>query len=239
MRELRRDDRRSDRRREESRDRRINTADYVVEELYGSTGHAEVSRGQLSRDAELYDSEDSRRYSVYGQDEEAKAEDDGDYVDVGSQVTEVTRLGPRGTRLNRADDRLMDETAGTPRENDSCMDRALRMGTWATRLTFGGDVFCKQVHEISQCELFRRYEKLVSFVKNNVDKANVPDELQDLDTPSDLNSPANIDGVGIFRAVKSAESVVEANFVFAFVGEAGWPEGSDGMDEGIRKKERF
>ncbi|POM71295.1 Hypothetical protein PHPALM_12154 [Phytophthora palmivora] len=31
----------------------------------------------------------------------------------------------------------------------------------------------------------------------------------------------------------SAEPVVEANFVFAFVGEAGWPEGSVGTDEGM------
>ncbi|POM70468.1 Hypothetical protein PHPALM_13087, partial [Phytophthora palmivora] len=54
--------------------------------------------------------------------------------------------------------------------------------------------FCKQVHEVGQCELFRRYEKLASFVKNNVDKS-------------------------------------KANFVFAFVGEAGWPEGSVGTDE--------
>ncbi|POM70063.1 Hypothetical protein PHPALM_13568, partial [Phytophthora palmivora] len=54
--------------------------------------------------------------------------------------------------------------------------------------------FCKQVHEVGQCELFRRYAKLASF---------------------------------------SAEPVVEANFVFAFVGEAGWPEGSVGTDEGM------
>ncbi|POM80690.1 Hypothetical protein PHPALM_1444 [Phytophthora palmivora] len=40
--------------------------------------------------------------------------------------------------------------------------------------------FCKQVHEVGQCELFRRYEKLASFVKNNVDKSKVPEELQDL-----------------------------------------------------------
>ncbi|POM70467.1 LOW QUALITY PROTEIN: Hypothetical protein PHPALM_13086 [Phytophthora palmivora] len=96
--EMRRDDRRndrrrddkrdgrreiSDRRREESRDGRINTADYVVEELYGSTGHTETGRGQLSRDAELYDSEDSDGYSAYDQDEDAESEDDTDYVDAG------------------------------------------------------------------------------------------------------------------------------------------------------------
>ncbi|POM75494.1 Hypothetical protein PHPALM_7400 [Phytophthora palmivora] len=33
--------------------------------------------------------------------------------------------------------------------------------------------------------------------------------------------------------IDSAEPVVEANFVFAFVGEAGWPEGLDGTDEGM------
>ncbi|POM81332.1 Hypothetical protein PHPALM_716 [Phytophthora palmivora] len=73
--------------------------------------------------------------------------------------------------------------------------------------------FCKQVHEVGQCELFRRYEKLASFVKNNVDKSKVPEELQDLYTPT--------------------EPVVEANFVFAFVGEARWPEKSVGTDEGM------
>ncbi|KAG3113982.1 hypothetical protein PI124_g17483 [Phytophthora idaei] len=50
--------------------------------------------------------------------------------------------------------------------------------------------FCKQVHEVGQCELFRRYEKLAALVKNTVDKSNVPDELQDLYTPGDLKSAA-------------------------------------------------
>ncbi|POM73947.1 Hypothetical protein PHPALM_9154 [Phytophthora palmivora] len=74
-------------------------------------------------------------------------------------------------------------------------------------------IYEMKVHEVGQCELFRRYEKLASFVKNNVDKSKVPEELQNLYTPT--------------------EPVVEANFVFAFVGEAGWPEGSVGTDEGM------
>ncbi|POM81331.1 Hypothetical protein PHPALM_715 [Phytophthora palmivora] len=82
-RDVRREDRSSGRRREESRDRRINTADYVVEELYGSTGHIEAGRGQISRDAELYHSGDSDGYSAHGQDEDAESEDDTDYVDAG------------------------------------------------------------------------------------------------------------------------------------------------------------
>ncbi|KAJ8524104.1 hypothetical protein ON010_g17014 [Phytophthora cinnamomi] len=50
--------------------------------------------------------------------------------------------------------------------------------------------FCKQIHDAGQCELFQRYEKLASFVKANVDKSKVPDDLQDLYTPSDLNAAA-------------------------------------------------
>ncbi|POM76225.1 Hypothetical protein PHPALM_6564 [Phytophthora palmivora] len=61
----------------------MHTADYVVEELYGSTGHTDANRGQLSRYAELYDSEDSDGYSAHGQDDDAESEDDGDYVDAG------------------------------------------------------------------------------------------------------------------------------------------------------------
>ncbi|POM66459.1 LOW QUALITY PROTEIN: Hypothetical protein PHPALM_17677 [Phytophthora palmivora] len=260
-REIRRDDRRSDRRQEESRDRWINTADYVVEELYGSTGHTEAGRGQLSRDTELYDSEESDGYSAHGQDEDAESEDDTDYVakwfceiarsqgssstlrpnsrltegiEVGkllirfttitsmlrSPETEATRLGPRGTRLDHLGDRLKDEIVGTPRWNASSMSLAPLAEAWATRFTFVGDVFCKQVHEIGQCELFRRYEKLASFVKNNVDKSKVPD-------------PPTLTGLEFSGLPQSAEPVVEANFVFAFVGEAGWPEGSVGTDEGM------
>ncbi|POM80886.1 Hypothetical protein PHPALM_1217 [Phytophthora palmivora] len=109
----------------------------------------------------------------------------------GSQVTEATRLGPRGTRLDHSEDRLKDEIVGTPRGNDS--------------KEFG---VVQGAHD-----LIRRYEKLASFVKNNVDKSKVPEELQDLYTLT--------------------EPVVEANFMFAFIGVAGWPERLDGKDEGM------
>ncbi|POM61378.1 hypothetical protein PHPALM_29614 [Phytophthora palmivora] len=204
----------SDRRREESWDRRINTADYVVEELYGSTGHTEAGRGQLSRDVELYDSEDSDGYSAHGQNEDAESEDDTDYVDAGftSDRSDSARTPRSSARSFRG------PTEGRDRR-DTSRERQ-QYGPCAACGGMGHSAhfcrrhckFCKQVHEVGQCELFRRYEKLASFVKNNVDKSKVPEELQDLYTP---------------------KPVVEANFVFAFVGEAGWPEGSVGTDEGI------
>ncbi|POM65930.1 Eukaryotic/viral aspartic protease [Phytophthora palmivora] len=81
-------------------------------EMIGEVIDAEKRQavGQLSRDAELYDSEDSDGYSANGQDEDTESEDDTDYVDVGFTT-----------------------------------------------------------HEVGQCELFRRYEKLAAFAKNNVD----------------------------------------------------------------------
>ncbi|POM78055.1 Hypothetical protein PHPALM_4465 [Phytophthora palmivora] len=89
--------------------------------------------------------------------------------------------------------------------------------------------FCKQVHEVGQCELFRRYEKLASFVKNNADKAKLPEG-----TPRSLHAdPPTLTELEFSGLPQSAEPVVEANFVFVFVGEAGWPEGSVGTDEGM------
>ncbi|POM61065.1 hypothetical protein PHPALM_29980, partial [Phytophthora palmivora] len=220
-RDIRREDRRSDRRREESRGRRINTADYVVEGLYGSTGHTEAGRGQLSRDAELFDSEDSDGYSAHGQDEDAESEDDTYYVDAGftSDRGDSARTPRNSARPFRG------LTEGRDRR-DTSRERQ-QYGPCAACGGMGHSAhfcrrrckFCKQVHEVGQCELFRRYEKLASFVKDNVDKSKVPEEFQDLYTP-----------IGIFRA---ATPVVEANFVFAFVGEAGWPEESVGTDEGM------
>ncbi|GMF57267.1 unnamed protein product [Phytophthora fragariaefolia] len=48
--------------------------------------------------------------------------------------------------------------------------------------------FCQQVHDVGRCELFQRYERLANFVTENVDKSELPDDLQDLYTPSNLNS---------------------------------------------------
>ncbi|GMG18578.1 unnamed protein product [Phytophthora fragariaefolia] len=50
--------------------------------------------------------------------------------------------------------------------------------------------FCQQVHDVGRCELFQRYERLANFVTENVDKSKLPDELQDLYAPSNLNSAA-------------------------------------------------
>ncbi|POM75789.1 LOW QUALITY PROTEIN: Hypothetical protein PHPALM_7058 [Phytophthora palmivora] len=188
-----------------SRDRRMNPADYVVKELYGSTGHTETSRGQLSRDAGLYDSEDSDGYSAYGQDEDAESEDDTDYVDAGF-------TSDRGDSARTS--RNLARSFRGPTEGRDRWDTSRERQQYGPCAACGGMghsahfsrrccKFCKQVHEVGQCELFRRYEKLASFVKNNVYKS------------------------------KSAEPVVEANFVFAFVGEARWPEVSVGTDEGM------
>ncbi|POM69152.1 LOW QUALITY PROTEIN: Hypothetical protein PHPALM_14592 [Phytophthora palmivora] len=176
------------------------------------TDRRDTLRGQLSRDAELYDSEAIGGYSTYGQDEDAEAEDDGDYVDTGltSDRGDSARTPRNSARSFRG------PTEGQDRR-DTSRERQ-QYGPCAACGGMGHSAhfcrrrckFCKLVHEVGQCELFRRYEKLASFVKNDVDKSKVPEELQDLYTPT--------------------EPVVEANFVFAFVGGAGWPEGSVGTD---------
>ena len=47
--------------------------------------------------------------------------------------------------------------------------------------------FCKQVHDVGRCELFTQFEQLTKFVKNTVDKALVPAELQHLYSSGHLN----------------------------------------------------
>ncbi|POM73052.1 Hypothetical protein PHPALM_10138, partial [Phytophthora palmivora] len=215
-RDVRRDDRRSDRRREESRDRRINTADYVVEELYGSTGHTEAGRGQLSRDAELYDSEDSDGYSAHGRDEDAESEDDTDYVDAGftSDRGDSARTPRNSARPFRG-----------PTEGRDRRDTSRERQQYGPCAACGG-----MVHEVGQCELFRRYEKLASFVKNNVDKSLHAKRFK-------LGGPPTLTELEFSGLPQSAELAVEADFVFAFVGEAGWPEGSVGTDEGMSDRD--
>ncbi|POM58914.1 LOW QUALITY PROTEIN: Hypothetical protein PHPALM_36380 [Phytophthora palmivora] len=155
-----------------------------------------LSRGQLSRDAEWYDSEDSGGYSTY--------------------VTEATRLGPRGTRLDHSEDRLRDEIAGIPRENDSSMVLAPHAGAWATRLTFVGDV------ESSA----NKSTKSANVNSSAATRSWLPSSRITLINPKSQKNCK-------ISTRRSAETVVEANFVFAFVGKAGWPEGSVGADEGM------
>ncbi|GMF24270.1 unnamed protein product [Phytophthora fragariaefolia] len=78
------------------------------------------------------------------------------------------------------------------------------------------------MHDVGRCELFQRYERLANFVTQNVDKSKLPTDLQDLNTPSNLNSAARQqDGTG---QPQSAELVTDAKYIFAYVGEAGRPE---------------
>ncbi|POM67578.1 LOW QUALITY PROTEIN: Hypothetical protein PHPALM_16395, partial [Phytophthora palmivora] len=75
--------------------------------------------------------------------------------------------------------------------------------------------FCKQVHEVGQCELFRRYEKLASFVKNNVENpGRTPRSLHA--KRFKLGGPPTLTELEFSGQPQSAEPVVKANFVFAF-----------------------
>ncbi|POM67755.1 LOW QUALITY PROTEIN: Hypothetical protein PHPALM_16183, partial [Phytophthora palmivora] len=226
-REVRREDRRSDRRREEIRDRRINTADYVVEELYGSTGHAEVSRGRLSRDAELYDAEDSDGYIAYGQGEDAESEVDADYVDTGftSDRGGSARIPRNSARSFRGSTEGRDrrDTSRERQQYGPCdawgtsnMGLALLAEAWATRLTFVGD----------GASSANKSMKSANVNSSAATRSWLPSSRITLTSPkSQKNSKIS--------TRRSVEPVVEANFVFAFVGEAGWPEGSVGTDEGM------
>ncbi|POM73446.1 LOW QUALITY PROTEIN: Eukaryotic/viral aspartic protease [Phytophthora palmivora] len=133
-----------------------------------------------------------------------------------SPMTEATRLGPRGTRLDHLEDRLRDETAGIPRENDSNMGCAPLAEAWATRLTSVGDV----------ANSANKPTKSANVNSSAATKNWLPSSRITLVNPeSQKNSKIS--------TRRSAEPVVEANFVFAFVGKAGWPEGSVGTDEGM------
>ncbi|POM63156.1 LOW QUALITY PROTEIN: hypothetical protein PHPALM_27582 [Phytophthora palmivora] len=130
--------------------------------------------------------------TAHGQDEDAESKDGTDYVDAGftSDRGDSARTPRNSARPFRG------PTEGRDRR-DISRERQ-QYGPCAACGGMGHSAhfcrkrckFCKQIHEVGQCELFRRYEKLAFFVKNNVDKSKVPEELQDLYTPSDLNSAA-------------------------------------------------
>ncbi|GMF56400.1 unnamed protein product [Phytophthora fragariaefolia] len=73
--------------------------------------------------------------------------------------------------------------------NDLSMDRVQRVAARGTQCKKRYK-FCQQVHDVGRCELFQRYERLANFVAENVDKSKLPDDLQDLYAPSNLNSAA-------------------------------------------------
>ncbi|KAE8969746.1 hypothetical protein PF011_g26683 [Phytophthora fragariae] len=177
-RERRRDDqrdRREDRRgrRSEDRERRVTLADSSVEDL-----RAALDERRASHETNFYDS-----FSE-GSDRDAAAEsssDSGsDYIDVGAAAESKRpsyRGGSSGARLNSAprSPGRTDSRGYPPRRDESGERRRRRCK------------FCKQVHDVGNCELFQRFEKLAKFVKSSVDKSLVPADLQDLYSPGDLN----------------------------------------------------
>ncbi|EGZ04430.1 hypothetical protein PHYSODRAFT_343274 [Phytophthora sojae] len=157
-----------------------------------------AERRQSNRRSNLYDSDSDRSDGSQLSYSDSTVDSEDDYIDTGftsdrdlEDTIGVTRLGGAVTPVNA-----------------HRMDLVLPAA------------FCKQLHDVGQCELFQRYEKLTAFVKSNVAKSELPEDLQDLYTPT--------------------EPAVEANFVFAFVGEAGRPKDqvedealdsdSDGLD---------
>ncbi|EGZ11060.1 hypothetical protein PHYSODRAFT_337821 [Phytophthora sojae] len=139
--ERRRDDRRDDRRsrRDDGRDRRLATA------LLEDDPYELAERRQSNRRSNLYDSvSDQSDGSQLSYSDSAVHSEDG-YIDTGftsdrdlEDTIGVTRLGGAGTPVN-----------------------ALRMDLALPA------AFCKQLHDVGQCELFQRYEKLAAFVKSN------------------------------------------------------------------------
>ncbi|EGZ13216.1 hypothetical protein PHYSODRAFT_259149 [Phytophthora sojae] len=188
-RERRRDDRRDDRRsrRDDGRDRRLATA------LLEDDPYELAERRQSNRRSNLYDSDcdqsDGSQPSYF----DSAVDSEDDYIDTGFTSDRDCRSGDR------------ENSAGTPRSDHrrgqpSSADRASRGYDRRDQTGRRSDsrerhlvlpaVFCKQLHDVGQCELFQRYEKLAAFVKSNIDKSKLPEDLQDLYTPSDLNSAA-------------------------------------------------
>ncbi|GMF39382.1 unnamed protein product [Phytophthora fragariaefolia] len=105
----------------------------------------------------------------------------------------------QGNSANQPDDtvsranRFTDRRATYGRRSDSrerpqygpypaCGDQGHSVHFCRKRCKFG-----QQVDNVGRCELLQRYERLANFVTENVDKSKLPDDLQDLYTPSNLN----------------------------------------------------
>ncbi|OWY98517.1 hypothetical protein PHMEG_00030702, partial [Phytophthora megakarya] len=76
--------------------------------------------------------------------------------------------------------------------------------------------FCKQVHEPGRCEVFRELPKLV---RTKVDTKDIALELQTLL----FGSPSTLTGLVQNGLPQLAEPAIEAECVYAFVGECEWP----------------
>ncbi|GMF44535.1 unnamed protein product [Phytophthora fragariaefolia] len=207
----RRDDRRDDRRdyrrydrrtrRDDGRDRRVTvaaTADYDDDESgysreaytdseggsdhdYIDAGLAdEKGRGRNARE----DSTRSQKNSTRTQRSSARPHDSSTVQwDSANQPADTIR------RANRFTDRRDNYgRRGDTRERPQYGPCAACGGQWhSVHFCRKRCKFCMQVHDVGRCELFQRYERLANFVTENVDKSKLPDDLQDLHTPSNLN----------------------------------------------------
>ncbi|EGZ20644.1 hypothetical protein PHYSODRAFT_259384 [Phytophthora sojae] len=205
-RERRRDDRRDDRRsrRDDGRDRRLATA------LLEDDPYELAERRQSNRRSNLYDSDSDQSDGSQPSYSDSAVDSEDDYIDTGFTSDRDRRSGDRG---NSAGTPRSDHRRGQPSSADRASrgydrrDQTGRRSDSRERPSYGPCAacgganhyvhycrrhckFCKQLHDAGQCELFQRYEKLAAFVKSNVDKSKLPEDLQDLYTPSDLNSVA-------------------------------------------------
>ncbi|EGZ26803.1 hypothetical protein PHYSODRAFT_255248 [Phytophthora sojae] len=159
--EPRRDDRRS--RRDDGRDHRLATA------LLEDDPYELAERRQFNRRSNLYDLDSDRSDGSQLSYSDSAVDSEDDYIDTGFTSDATVDRGTEGIQLGHQ------ACGGANHSVHYCRRRCK---------------FCKQLHDVGQCELFQRYEKLAAIVKSNVDKSKLPEDLQDLYTPSDLNSAA-------------------------------------------------
>ena len=84
--------------------------------------------------------------------------------------------------------------------------------------------FCKKVHDTGRCELLAEFERLTKFVKSSIDRTTVPEEFQHINAWSfKLGDSPNLTPSGANGLPQSVEPAVDANYVFAFVGDTRRP----------------
>ncbi|OWZ10835.1 hypothetical protein PHMEG_00016240 [Phytophthora megakarya] len=76
--------------------------------------------------------------------------------------------------------------------------------------------FCKQVHDPGRCEVF---QELTELVRTNVDKKDIAPKIQTLL----FGSPSTLTGLIQNGLSQLAETAIEAECVYAFVGECECP----------------
>ncbi|EGZ16631.1 hypothetical protein PHYSODRAFT_247996 [Phytophthora sojae] len=170
-----------------------------------------AERRQPNRRSNLYDSDSDQSDGSQLSYSDSAVDSEADCIDTGFTSDRDRRSGGRG---NSAGTPRSDHRRGQPSSADRASrgfdrrDQTGRRGDSRERSSYGPCAacgganhsvhycrrrckFCKQLHDVGQCELFQRYEKLAAIVKSNVDKSKLPEDLQDLYTPSDLNSAAS------------------------------------------------